>query len=52
MEEGDDVMSCWIYGGKRTCKNVSTPTLKLVFERGNQECDIASADISYLGIDV
>jgi hypothetical protein len=48
-------MIMWIfglYGGKGTCKNISTPTLKSVLGRGNKEYEIGGANISYIGIDV
>jgi hypothetical protein len=38
--------------GKCTCKNVSTSTLKSVFEIGNKKCEIGGATMSYLKIDV
>jgi hypothetical protein len=41
-----------VYGGKGTYNIVIIQTLKLVFERGNKECEIGGADMSYLGIDV
>jgi hypothetical protein len=49
------VMMRWflgLYGGKGICQNVSTPTLKSVFERGNKKCEIEGTNISSLGIDV
>jgi hypothetical protein len=51
MEEGDDdeFLDLW---RKSTCKYVSTPTLKSVFERCNKECEIGVANISCIGIDV
>jgi hypothetical protein len=52
MEDDDGEMSFWIYGVKGTYKNVSTSTLKSVFEKGNKECVIRDAYISYLEIDV
>jgi hypothetical protein len=50
MEDGDDKASSWIYGGKGTCKNVSTPTLIVSIWKGNKECETEGAYISYLGI--
>jgi hypothetical protein len=38
--EDDDEMNSWIYGGKCTCKNVSTPMLKSAFERCDKKCVI------------
>jgi hypothetical protein len=35
-----------LYGGKGTCKIVSTPTLKSIFERDNKECVIGGAYMS------
>jgi hypothetical protein len=36
MEDGDERVSSWIYGAKGMCKNVSIPTFRFVFERGNK----------------
>jgi hypothetical protein len=52
MKDGDDKINSWTLWGKGICRNVSTPTLKSVFEKGNKKCVIGGADISYLGIDV
>jgi hypothetical protein len=49
---GDNEMNSWTLWGKCTCKIVSTSTLKSVFERGNKECEIGGAYMSYIGIDV
>ncbi|PNX88680.1 hypothetical protein L195_g044791, partial [Trifolium pratense] len=50
--KGDDEKISGLYGEKATYKNLSTSTLKLVFERGKEECRIGGVYISYLRIDV
>jgi hypothetical protein len=40
MEDGDDKLNSWTLWGKR------------YLQRGDKECEIGGADISYLGIDV